>query len=56
LPEDLRDRYEVLLVVGDQHRVGPGGEVSWKVKSAGAQGDHIISSRWVPGSVDDSVS
>ena len=44
LLEALRDGREVLLVVGDQRRVGLGGEVVGKVKRAGSQGIHVISS------------
>ena len=36
--EALRDGREVLLVAGDQRRVGLGGEVFGKVKRAGNQG------------------
>jgi hypothetical protein len=44
LLEALRDDREVLLVAGDQRRVGLGGEVVGKVKRAGSQGVHLISS------------
>ena len=44
LLEALRDGREVLLVAGDQRRVGLGGEVVGKVKRAGSQGVHVISS------------
>jgi hypothetical protein len=44
LLEALRDGREVLLVAGDQRRVGLGGEVVGKVKGAGSQGGHVISS------------
>ena len=44
LLEALRDGREVLLVGGDQRRVGLGGEVVGKVERAGGQGVHVISS------------
>jgi len=44
LLEALRDGREVLLVAGDQRRVGLGGEVVGKVKRAGSQRAHGISS------------
>src|SRR6202035_1072465 len=44
LLEALRDGREVLLVAGDQRRVGLGGEVVGKVERAGSQGVHLISS------------
>ena len=44
LLEALRDGREVLLVAGDQRRVGLGGEAVGKVKRAGGQGVHGISS------------
>ena len=44
LLEALRDGREVLLVAGDQRRVGLGGEVVGKVERAGGQGIHVISS------------
>ena len=44
LLEALRDGREVLLVAGDQRRVGLGGEAVGKVKRAGGQGVHVISS------------
>ncbi len=44
LLEALRDGREVLLVAGDQRRVGLGGEVVGKVERAGCQGSHVISS------------
>ena len=44
LLEALRDGREVLLVAGDQRRVGLGGEAVGKVKRAGSQGVHVISS------------
>ncbi len=55
LLEALRDDREVLLVAGDQRRVGLGGEVVGKIKGAGSQGVHVIGSdlRWTrhfPGS------
>lgn len=40
----LRDGREVLLVAGDQRRVGLGGEMVGKVKRAGGQRVHGISS------------
>ena len=42
LLEALRDGREVLLVAGDQRRVGLGGEVVGKVERAGGQGVHVI--------------
>ncbi len=44
LLEALRDGREVLLVASDQRRVGLGGEVVGKVKRAGSEGVHGISS------------
>ena len=44
LLEALRDGREVLLVVGDQRRVGLGGEVVGKVERAGRQAIHVSSS------------
>jgi hypothetical protein len=44
LLEALRDGREVLLVAGDQRRVGLGGEAVGKVKRAGGQRVHVISS------------
>ena len=44
LLEALRDGREVLLVGGDQRRVGLGGEPLGKVKRAGSRGTHLISS------------
>ncbi len=44
LLEALRDGREVLLVAGDQCRVGLVGEVVGEVKRAGGQGVHVISS------------
>ena len=44
LLEALRDGREVLLVAADQRRVGLGGEAVGKVKRAGGQGVHVISS------------
>ena len=45
LLEALRDGREVLLVAGDQRRVGLGGEVVRKVKrAAGSRGAHVIRS------------
>ena len=44
LLEALRDGHELLLVVGDQRRGGLGGEAVGKVKRAGSQGVHGISS------------
>jgi hypothetical protein len=44
LLEALRDGREVLLVAGDQGRVGLGGEVVGKVERAGDQKVHVISS------------
>ena len=44
LLQALRDGREVLLVAGDQHRVGLGGEAVGKVKRAGSQRVHVISS------------
>jgi len=44
LLEALRDGREVLLVASDQRRVGLGGEVVGKVKRAGSQRVHVISS------------
>ena len=44
LLEALRDGREVLLVGGDQRRVGLGGEVVGQVEHAGRQGVHVISS------------
>jgi hypothetical protein len=44
----------VLLVAGDQRRVSLGGETVGKVKRAGSQGVHVISSdlsRWPPSGV-----
>ncbi len=40
----LRDGREVLLVTGDQRRVGLGGEAVWKVERTGGQGVHVSSS------------
>ena len=40
----LRDGREVLLVAGDQRRVGLGGKAAGKVKRAGSQRVHVISS------------
>ena len=40
----LRDGREVLLVAGDQRRVGLGGKAAGKVKRAGTQRVHVISS------------
>jgi hypothetical protein len=34
----------VLLVIGDQRRIGLGGKVVGKVKRAGNRGVHVISS------------
>jgi hypothetical protein len=44
LREAGRDGREVLLVPGDERRVGLGGEVLGKVKCAGSQGVHVSSS------------
>ncbi len=44
LLEALREGREVLLVAGDQRRVGLADEVVGKVKRAGNQGVHVISS------------
>src|SRR6202035_2066308 len=44
LPEALRDGREVLLVAGDQRRVGLRAEVVGKVKRAVSQRVHVISS------------
>ena len=44
LLEALRDGREVLLVAGDQRRVGLGGEAVGKVKRAGRHRVHVISS------------
>lgn len=44
LLEALRDGREVLLIAGDQRRVGLGREVVGKVKRAGGQGIHVIGS------------
>jgi len=44
LHEALRDGREMLLVAGDQRRVGLGGEVVGRVKRAGSQGVHVIGS------------
>ena len=44
LLEALRDGREVLLVAGDQRRVGLADEVVGKVERAGSQGVHVISS------------
>ena len=44
LPQGLRDGREVLVIAGDQRRVGLGGEAAGKVKRAGSQGVHGISS------------
>jgi hypothetical protein len=44
LPEALRDGREVLLIAGDQRRAGLGAEAAGKVKRAGSQGVHLISS------------
>ena len=44
LLEALRDGREVLLVAGDQRRVGLGGEAVGKVERAGRQRVHVISS------------
>ena len=49
LLEALRDGGEVLLVVGDQGRVGLGGEAVGEVERAGGQGVHVISSVEVEG-------
>ena len=48
LLEALRDGREVLLVAGDQRRVGLGREAVGKVKRAGSQRVHVISSN-LPG-------
>jgi hypothetical protein len=42
LPEALRDGREVLLVTGDQRRVGLAGETAGKVKRTGSQGSAPI--------------
>jgi len=42
--EAFRDGRDVPLVAGDQRRVGLGGEPAGKVKRAGGQGIHVISS------------
>ena len=52
LLEALRDGREVLLVAGDQRRVGLGGEVVGKVERAGRQGIHVISSAIARSPVD----
>ena len=44
LLQALRDGHEVLLVVGDQRRVGLGSEAVGKVERAGSQEIHVISS------------
>ena len=44
LLEALSDGREVLLVAGDKSGVGLGAEVVGKVKGAGGQGIHVISS------------
>ncbi len=44
LLEALRDGRELLLVAGDQRRVGLAGEAVGKVKRAGSQRIHVISS------------
>jgi len=44
LLQALRDGREVLLVVGDQRRVGLGRETVRKIKRAGSQEIHVISS------------
>ena len=44
LLQALRDGREVLLVVGDQRRVGLGSETVRKIKRAGSQEIHVISS------------
>jgi hypothetical protein len=44
LLQALRDGHEVLLVVGDQRRVGLGGETVGKVERTGSQEIHVISS------------
>src|SRR5215468_4556877 len=50
--EALRDGREVLLVAGDQRRVGLGGEPVRKVKRAGGHGIHGISSDLRPLAAD----
>jgi hypothetical protein len=52
LLEALRDDREVLLVGGDQRRVGLGGEVVGKVERAGGQGFHGISSDLMSATID----
>jgi hypothetical protein len=47
LLEALRDGREVLLVAGDQRRIGLGGEAVGKVKRAGSQRIHISSDGFV---------
>lgn len=44
LLEALRDGREVLLIAGDQRRVGLEGEAVGKVKRPGGQGVHVIGS------------
>jgi len=44
LLEAVRDGREMLLVDADQRRVGLGGQVIGKVKRAGSQVIHVISS------------
>ncbi|ESU46960.1 hypothetical protein P376_5063 [Streptomyces sp. HCCB10043] len=58
------DGREVLLVLGDQRRVGLGGEPVGEVERAGGQGCHVVSSdlrclrgrRPVPATADDSAA
>jgi hypothetical protein len=52
LLEGLRGGREVLLVAGDQRRVGLGGEVVGQVKRAGSQGFDVIRSDLRLGTLD----
>lgn len=47
LLEALRDRREVLLVAGDQLRVGFGGQPVGKVERAGGRGGHVVDMHFV---------
>ena len=51
LLEALRDGREVLLVAGDQRRVGLGGEVVGKVERTGGQRGHVMKGKGWPHSL-----
>ena len=44
LLQALPDRREMLLITGDQRRIGLGGQPAGKIKHAGSQRVHVISS------------